>query len=158
MARTRPPKGPTRIRKPDVFAVKKAEQLEAILEANIATFDIVSDEEVEEASASIVANYDILKSLLESKEPVKDESHMKAPTIAYPKSQREDRFVDGLEIALGPGSLSRILKSLPKVGALYILLLSTLVSVPAAYSFTSKASRICIYQFGIRRIGDRARL
>jgi hypothetical protein len=118
---------PARIRKPDVFHVKKAEQLEAILEANVATFDIASDEEVDEASSSIVANYDILKSQLESKEPVKDESHMKAPTIAYPYSQREDRFVDGLESALGPGSFSRILKKLPKVGTLYTLLLSTLV-------------------------------
>lgn len=127
MTKTGPPIGPARIRKPDIFPVKKAGQLEAILAANVATFDIISDEEVEEASAAIVANYDILKSQLESKEPVKDESHMKAPTVAYPSSQREDRFIDGLEIALGPGSLSRILKKLPKVGALFTLLLSTLI-------------------------------
>lgn len=124
MTKTGPP---ARIRKLDVFPIKKAEQLEAILEANIATFGIVSDEDVDEASLSIVANYDILKSQLESKEPVKDESHMKAPTISYPYSQREDIFVDGLESALGPGSLSRILKKLPKVGALYTPLLSSLV-------------------------------
>lgn len=129
VAKMGPPRGLVRIRKPEVFHIRKAEQLEGILEANVATFGIVSDEEVEEVSASIVANYEFLKLQLESKEPVQDESHLKAPTIAYPRSQREDIFVDGIEIALGPGSLFRISKKLPKVRALRPVLFSDLVIV-----------------------------
>lgn len=142
-----PPKGRVRVRKPEV--IKSLEQLEEIFQANIATYDIASDDEVEQASASIVASYRILKSQLESREPVNDESHLKAPTITYPRSQQEDRFFEGLESALGPGSLSNIPKKFPKVSDLLTGISTSFMTSAADFAIARKSSRICIYQFGI---------
>jgi hypothetical protein len=143
-----PPKGRVRVRKPEV--IKSLEQLEEIFQANVATYDIASDDEVEQASASIVASYRILKSQLESREPVNDESHLKAPTITYPRSQQEDRFFEGLESALGPGSHLNIPKKYPKVSDLLTSISASFMTSAADFAIARKSSRICIYQFGIR--------
>ncbi|KAK2462311.1 hypothetical protein APHAL10511_005617 [Amanita phalloides] len=99
---------------PEVIFAKSEEQLEMILEARVADFDTISEEEMEETNTSIVANYDLIKLKWEVREPVKDESHQKAPSIVYSTDAREDGFVEGIESAFGLGSLFDIPKTLPK--------------------------------------------